>query len=85
MAYAKVQFVNGEVKQLVAPSLHYQTVYLHSGSGIIYIGDDTSVAIGTGYRMDNGDKLVYSITPGEGLWGIAATGSPYMYVMNNQN
>ena len=85
MAYAKKTFVDNVVQQLVAPAVHYQTVYLHSGSGTVYIGDNTSVAVGTGYRMDNGDKLVYNLPPDTGLYGISATGAPYMYVMNNQN
>ena len=85
MSYKKLTFSNDIVQEMVAPQPHYQEIYLHSASGIIYIGDDANVTQANGYRMDNGDKLTYTLSPGVGLWGIAGAGSPYMYVMNNLN
>ena len=46
-----------------------ESVYLHSSSGTLYLGG-SAVTSGTGYRMDNGDKLtinnsespIYAIT-----------------------
>jgi hypothetical protein len=65
---------------LVTANRADQLVYLHSSSGIIYIGN-SDVTTSTGYRMDNGDKLTLQLSDNEALYGIASSGTATMMVM----
>jgi hypothetical protein len=65
---------------LVTANRADQLVYLHSSSGIIYIGN-SDVTTSTGYRMDNGDKLSLQLSDNEALYGITNTGTATMMVM----
>ena len=65
---------------LVTANRADQMVYLHSSSGIIYIGN-SDVTTSTGYRMDNGDKLTLQLSDNEALYGIASSGTATMMVM----
>jgi hypothetical protein len=65
---------------LVAANRADQLVYLHSSSGIIYLGN-SDVTTSTGYRMDNGDKLSLQLSDNEALYGITSSGTATMMVM----
>jgi len=69
---------------LVTANRADQTVYLHSSSGIIYIGN-SDVTTSTGYRMDNGDKLTLQLSDNESLYGITSAGTATMMVMATVN
>ena len=69
---------------LVTANRADQMVYLHSGSGTIYLGN-SNVTTSTGYRMDNGDKLSMQLGDNEALYAIAASGTPIVYVMDTIN
>ena len=69
---------------LVTANRADQMVYLHSSSGIIYIGN-SDVTTSTGYRMDNGDKLSLQLSDNEALYGIASSGTATMMVMATVN
>lgn len=69
---------------LVTANRADQLVYLHSSSGIIYIGN-SDVTTSTGYRMDNGDKLSMQLSDTEALYGITNTGTATMMVMATIN
>jgi hypothetical protein len=69
---------------LVTANRADQLVYLHSSSGIIYIGN-SDVTTSTGYRMDNGDKLSMQLSDNESLYGITNTGTATMMVMATVN
>ena len=56
-----------------------EQVALHSSSGQCYIGN-SDVTASTGYRMDNGDKLVID-NHETGIWGITASGTVTMMVL----
>lgn len=56
-----------------------EQVLLHSANGQIYIGN-SDVTTSTGYRMDNGDKLVID-NHETGIWGIVAESTHPMYVL----
>jgi hypothetical protein len=64
---------------LVAADMQAEQVNFHSSSGTIYLGD-ANVTSSTGYRMDNGDKVVLQNheTP---IYGITSTGSATMSVL----
>ena len=69
---------------LVTANRADQMVYLHSGSGTIYLGN-SNVTTATGYRMDNGDKLSMQLGDNEALYAIASSGTPTVYVMDTIN
>lgn len=57
-----------------------QSVYLHSSSGQLYLGNST-VTTSTGFRMDNGDKLTMQLSDNESLYAITASGTATLMVM----
>lgn len=69
---------------LVTANRADQSVYLHSSSGIIYIGN-SDVTTSTGYKMDNGDKLSMQLSDNESLYGITSSGTATMMVMATIN
>jgi hypothetical protein len=69
---------------LVTANRADQLVYLHSSSGIIYLGN-SDVTTSTGYQMDNGDKLSMQLSDTEALYGIVSSGTATMMVMATIN
>jgi hypothetical protein len=69
---------------LVTANRADQTVYLHSSSGIIYIGN-SDVTTSTGYRMDSGDKLTLQLSDNESLYGVVVAATATMMVMATVN
>ena len=64
---------------LVAADVFAEQVNFHSSSGTIYLGD-ANVTSSTGYRMDNGDKVVLQNHESV-IYGITSTGSATMSVL----
>jgi len=64
---------------LVAGDALAEQVNFHSSSGTIYLGD-SNVTASTGYRMDNGDKVVLQ-NHETAIYGICSTGSATMSVL----
>ena len=64
---------------LVAADAQAEQVNFHSSSGTIYLGD-SNVTASTGYRMDNGDKIVLQ-NHENAIYGICSTGSATMSVL----
>jgi hypothetical protein len=72
-------------RTLVVPELiGDQSVYLHSSSGIIYIGGP-DVTTANGYRLDNGDKLTIMVGDHEALYAITSSGTANLFVMTQIN
>jgi hypothetical protein len=69
---------------LVTANRADQSVYLHSSSGVVYLGN-SDVTTSTGYRMDNGDKLTLQLSDNESLYGVVSSGSATMMVMATIN
>ena len=69
---------------LVTANRADQLVYLHSSSGIVYLGN-SDVTTSTGYRMDNSDKLSMQLSDNESLYGVVASGTATMMVMATVN
>jgi hypothetical protein len=64
---------------LVAADMQAEQVNFHSSSGTIYLGD-ANMTSSTGYRMDNGDKVVLQ-NHETAIYGITSTGSATMSVL----
>jgi len=72
-------------RSIVVPELiGDQSVYLHSGSGTLYIGGGDLTAA-NGYRMDNGDKLSIMVGDHEPLYAITSAGTATLYVLSQIN
>lgn len=56
-----------------------ETVALHSSTGSIYIGN-SDVTTSTGYKLDNGDKIVLE-NHETGIWGIVTSSTHTMFVL----
>jgi hypothetical protein len=69
---------------IVPASPFDQTVLLHSGSGAVYVGDST-VTSSTGFRLDNGDKIVLPVGDHEALYAITSSGTAILYIYINVN
>lgn len=64
---------------LVSGDAVAEGVYLHSSSGIIYLGG-SDVTSSTGYKMDNGDKLTIHNHESP-IYGITSSGTATMNVL----
>ena len=64
---------------LVPAASQFQEVHLHTTS-ILYVGDST-VTTSTGLRLDNGDKLTFTISPNVALYGIVSSGTQTVYML----
>jgi hypothetical protein len=80
MAISSAQVTVGTTPTLlVAADMQAEQVNFHSSSGTIYLGD-ANVTSSTGYRMDNGDKVVLQ-NHETAIYGITSTGSATMSVL----
>ena len=61
-----------------------QSVYLHSASGIIYIGG-ADLTAANGYRLDNGDKLSLLVGDHQDLYAVTSSGTATLYVLRQTN
>jgi hypothetical protein len=64
---------------LVAADAQAEQVNLHSSSGTIYLGD-SNLTSSTGYRMDNGDKVVLQ-NHENAIYAICSSGTALMSVL----
>ena len=64
---------------LVDATQEAEMVYLHSSSGICYVGN-SDVTDSTGYKMDNGDKITIE-NKANGIWAITSSGTVTMQVL----
>ena len=64
---------------LVAADAQAEQVNFHSSSGTIYLGD-SNLTSSTGYRMDNGDKVVLQ-NHENAIYGICSSGTALMSVL----
>ena len=81
MSLSSAQFsIDGTAVKLAESNGVPIEVHVHSASGSIYLGDST-VTTSTGYRLDNGDKAVFTIADHTALYAISASGSQTVYVL----
>lgn len=52
----------------------YREIHIHGASGAFFVGGN-NVTDATGYKIDNGEKIVFQLTPTEKLYGITSSGS----------
>ena len=72
-------------KAIVVPQeIGDQSVYLHSGSGTLYLGG-ADLTAANGYRMDNNDKLSLMVGDHQDLYAITSAGTATLYVLSQIN
>jgi hypothetical protein len=52
----------------------FREVHIHGAQGAFYIGGD-NVTASTGFKIDNGEKVTFQMTPTEKMYGITSSGS----------
>lgn len=71
--------VDGTAVKISVDTIHDQNILVHAKQSI-YVGTTSSVSSTTGFLMDNGDKIEFSIDGDMELWAISATTSSDVYV-----
>ena len=61
-----------------------QSVYLHSSSGIVYIGG-ADLTTANNYRLDNGDKITILLGDHEDLYAMTTAGTANLFIMSQIN
>jgi hypothetical protein len=84
MPKSQVYTVSTTASVVVAANIAYQSVYLHSASGTLYIGG-ADLTTANGYKLDNGDKLTIMVGDQEALYAITTSGTATLYVLSQIN
>ena len=84
MPKSAVKTVTTTAAIVVPQSIFHQTVWLHSSSGTIYIGD-SDLTVANGYRLDNGDKISINVGDYQALYAITNSGTATLYVLSQIN
>jgi len=84
MPKSQVYTVSTTASIVVPANIAYQSVYLHSASGTIYIGG-ADLTTANGYKLDNGDKLTIMVGDQEALYAITSSGTATLYVLSQIN
>lgn len=79
MNYTAKYTINATATKISVDTIHDQNILVHAKQSI-YIGTTSSVSSTTGFLMDNGDKIEFSIDGDMELWAISATTSSDVYV-----
>lgn len=64
---------------LVPQATQYQEVTVHS-TATVYVGGST-VSTTNGFKIDNGDKLKFTIAPNTDLYAVANSGTSVVYTL----
>lgn len=79
MAYSR-QFTITTTRQLVIPiDGSTQEVHVHSESGTMYIGG-SDVTSSNGFKLDNNEKIVLTVHPGDQIYAITNAGSAVLMI-----
>jgi hypothetical protein len=74
LAYSR-HFTLTTTRQLIVPvDGSAQEIYFHSESGTAYLGG-SDVTSSNGFKVDNNEKIVFTVHPGDEIYGITSTGS----------
>lgn len=71
---------SGQVTITTSPTLiadtstTYKEVHIHGAQGAFFVGGST-VTDTTGYKIDNGNKTIFLLTPTDTLYGITSSGT----------
>ena len=84
MPKSAVKTVTTTAAIVVPQSIFHQTVWLHSSSGTIYIGD-SDLTVANGYRLDNGDKISINVGDYQALYAMTSSGTANLYVLSQIN
>jgi hypothetical protein len=84
MAKSAVFTVTTSAQIVVPEEIGDQMAYLHSASGIIYIGG-ADLTTANGYRLDNGDKLTLMVGDHSALYAVTSSGTATLYVLRQTN
>lgn len=72
--------VNSTATLLVAPDNKDRIVYLHSGTGSVYVGG-SDVTASTGIHLPNGTTMQMTVPFNESIYGVTATSTQTMRIL----
>ena len=80
MAYSS-RFTITTTRQVIIPaSGSAQEIHIHSESGTVYIGG-SDVTSSNGFKLDNNEKLILTIHPGDQIYAITSAGTNTVMVL----
>ena len=80
MAYSR-HFTITTTRQLIVPTDgSAQEIHFHSESGVSYLGG-SDVTSSNGFKVDNNEKIVFTVHPGDEIYAIASAGSTAVMIL----
>jgi hypothetical protein len=80
VAYSR-QLTITTTRQLVIPTDgSTQEVHVHNESGTMYIGG-SDVTSSNGFKLDNNEKIVLTVHPGDQIYAITNAGSAVLMIL----
>jgi hypothetical protein len=80
VAYTRVYTIT-TTRQLVIPvDGSTQEVHVHNESGTMYIGG-ADVTSSNGFKLDNNDKTVLTVHPGDQIYAVTNTGTAVLMIL----
>jgi len=71
---------SGQVTITTSPTLivgtnnTHRIIHIHGSSGAFFIGG-SDVTSSTGFKIDNGEKISFQLTPADTMYGITSSGT----------
>ncbi len=71
---------SGQVTITTSPTLivgagtTYRTIHIHGAQGAFFVGGN-NLTDTTGFKIDNGEKIIFELTPTEQMYGITSSGT----------
>jgi len=76
--------ITTEATLIIDTGTTYREIHIHGAQGAFFVGGST-VTDATGYKIDNGDKVIFLLTPTDKLYGITSSGTATCgYLINNR-
>lgn len=80
MAWSRHFTVTTTRQLIIEPDGSTQEFHIHSESGISYVGG-SDVTKDNGLKVDNNEKIILTVHPGDSIYAITATGSTVVMVL----
>ena len=62
--------IDGSAVKIISSSNHYQSVAIHT-DGAIYLSNTDTVTTSTGFKLDVGTEMSFTVAPYNEIWAIS--------------
>jgi len=59
---------------IVGTGTTHRILHVHGAQGAFFVGG-SDVTAATGYKIDNGEKIIFELTPTDTMYGITSAGT----------